>query len=88
MGGAINTALMHDPTNPYNTYDKPGLPPGPISNPGKEALQAAMSPAPPNSNVFFLAINKAGKAAFAATQTQFCQLVRQAIANGVSASPC
>jgi UPF0755 protein len=31
--------------NPYNTYQHPGLPPGPITNPGAEAISAALSPA-------------------------------------------
>ena len=30
--------------NPYNTYSRPGLPPGPICAPGEDALDAALQP--------------------------------------------
>ncbi len=38
--------------SPYNTYLNPGLPPGPISNPGILAIEAAIYPTPSNYNYF------------------------------------
>jgi len=42
-----------DVESPYNTYKYPGLPAGPISNPGLESIQAVLDPTP-NSYLYFL----------------------------------
>jgi len=42
--GVIHQSDLHF-ESPYNTYRTAGLPPGPISNPGKASLQAALHPA-------------------------------------------
>jgi UPF0755 protein len=43
--GNLTRRHLLDPT-PYNTYRMRGLPKGPITNPGADALQAAANPAP------------------------------------------
>jgi peptidoglycan lytic transglycosylase G len=85
--GQLTQSELHDPNNPYNTYDKPGLPPGPISNPGNDALSAAANP-PASNNYYFLAIDTAGHTAFAATYADFCKKTREAKAAGVSIGVC
>ena len=51
--------------SPYNTYLRPGLPPGPIASPGLSAIQAAADPTQA-SYCFFLAMGD-GSHVFAST---------------------
>lgn len=43
--------------SPYNTYENPGLPPGPICSPSLQSLQAAMDPAETDNLYYVLKAN-------------------------------
>jgi len=60
--GALHHADMQD-DSPYNTYRHPGLPPGPIGNPGKSSLEAAMHPA--QTDYFYFVADGSGHHRFA-----------------------
>jgi UPF0755 protein len=54
--GNLRREHLEDSGNPYNTYLIRGLPPGPIANPGADALRAAVDPAD-SSYLFFVSRN-------------------------------
>ncbi|WP_306257268.1 endolytic transglycosylase MltG [Pararhizobium sp. IMCC21322] len=61
--------------NPYNTYVIDGLPPGPIANPGRAALEAVINPAR-TDDLFFVADGSGGHA-FAKTFAEHQANVRK-----------
>jgi len=61
---------------PYNTYMHPGLPPGPIANPGAEALRAALYP-DDVPYLYFNACSADGKHAFATTLAEHNRNIRR-----------
>ena len=66
-----------DESNIYNTYVHPGLPPGPISNPGEAAILGARNPADGNW-LYFVAVNLAtGETTFSATYEEHLRAVDQ-----------
>jgi UPF0755 protein len=58
----------------YNTYQHQGLPPGPISNPGDHAIEAALHPADGAWLWFVTTDPKKGITKFTDKETEFWQL--------------
>jgi UPF0755 protein len=68
LAGTYQGALHHADMqfqSLYNTYRHAGLPPGPIGNPGRSALEAAMHPA--QSDYFYFVADAQGHHRFART---------------------
>jgi UPF0755 protein len=79
--------------SPYNTYQNPGLPPGPISNPGLTALKAAAHPAHVSYLYYVTKPGACGELSFATTYSQFQRLQAnynnaRAAAGGKSPTKC
>lgn len=58
-------------TSAYNTYSVRGLPPGPICNPGEDAINAALYPS--DTNYYFFRHDNSGKIYLAQTQAEHDQ---------------
>jgi len=80
--------ILDDKNNPYNTgASSTGLPIGPISNPGKDALAGAASP-PAGNWIYFVAVDKNGTTKFASTDAEHQANVCEAVRNGVLTAGC
>lgn len=83
LEGSYGGALHHSDMSfhsAYNTYAHPGLPPGPIGNPGRSSLEAAMHPA--KTDYFYFVSDGNGHHRFSKTLEEHNQNVarlRQAV---------
>jgi UPF0755 protein len=76
LAGTYQGGLHHADmqfNSPYNTYRYPGLPPGPIGNPGRSALEAAMRPA--QSDYLYFVADAKGHHRFSRTYQEHNQNV-------------
>lgn len=79
-GREITRQMLSDASNPYNTYRRLGLPPGPISNPGLGALRAVVAPAS-HDYFYFVAAGK-GRHTFSRTLAEHQSAVDQSHPSG------
>jgi UPF0755 protein len=64
--GDVNNPKHRRRLDPYNTYQFPGLPPGPILNPGRKSIEAVLSPAE-SAFIFFVVSGTDGRHKFSRT---------------------
>jgi UPF0755 protein len=73
--GNLRRVHLHDDSNPYNSYRHGGLPPTPISLPGRAAIHAALHPADGDA-LYFVARGDGGHV-FSATLAEHERAVRK-----------
>jgi UPF0755 protein len=81
FGFQLTSAQLHV-NSPYNTFIHPGLPPGPIDNPGQTAIKAALHPAT-GTWLYFVTTNpKTGLTKFTDSSSVFARYQAECKANG------
>jgi UPF0755 protein len=61
LGRRLLRKDLEETDSPYNTYKYPGLPPGPIANPGRAAIEAVLHPEK-HDYIYFVADGTGGHA--------------------------
>lgn len=74
--GNLRRAQINDSKNLYNTYQRAGLPPGPIASPGLAAIRAAMEPER-HDYLYFVAKTDGGAHDFSVTLKEHNRAVRR-----------
>ncbi len=62
-------------SSPYNTYQNPGLPPGPIANPSIEAIEAVIHPT--NTDLLYFVADKDGHHRFTKTYQEHLKKIEE-----------
>lgn len=80
FNGNLTKANLNDESNPYNTYKRPGLPPGPICSFSVSALSAALAPEAHNF-LYFCAITDGGAHTFSTNLEEHNKAVKRYLQN-------
>jgi UPF0755 protein len=80
--GNLRRTDLDDPANRYNTYQHYGLPPGPIANPGLDALRAVIDPA--DSELLYFVSRNDGTHQFSSTYREHVDAVDRYQRRGAS----
>lgn len=78
--GNLRRIHLNDANNLYNTYQRPGLPPGPICSPGVASIRAALQPED-HKFYYFVAKTDRGEHAFSTNLDEHNKAVRQYLEN-------
>jgi UPF0755 protein len=71
----LKASEINDKNDPYNTHTVAGFPPGAISNPGEDALKAALNPDPSKAGyAYFQTVGNNPAVVFSKTYADFCKL--------------
>jgi UPF0755 protein len=82
----LTTAETNDPSNPYNTYVIPGLPPTPIASPGQASIDAVLAPAA-GDWLYWITVNlDTGETVFTANYNEFLT-AKQQLREWLAANP-
>jgi UPF0755 protein len=84
FAGAVSKRDILRPS-PYNTYLIKGLPPGPIGNPGGEAIEAVLNPA--RTDYLYFVAKKDGTHYFSANLDEHNRAVRKYLRTASAAEP-
>lgn len=83
--GSVTAPMLRDSTNSYNTYKRPGLPPGPIANPSESAFEAALNP--PGTPFYFFVAGRSKRHVFSRTLSEHQRAISSELRDSGESTP-